>query len=448
MLYNRVRLKQNAKAAMAQANPKTWLVTLVFLLLLGVIPGAVNGLVSNPMGEYIGRIVAAVMENGSFDALLTHDRGEQILRVAGIVGVTAVFSLGVSIVVTMFRVVMYYGYYGYSLEVYRREPYAGVGSLFKGFPRLGGAVGSAFLVGLFSLLWGLLIYGVDAVITVLVLVLTDGSRVGTWAGLIALFLAAALIHTLITYRYCLTPYFIMDNKDMPVTHAITASVQTMRGNIWKRFVLRLSFLGWELLLTLFILLLFLAGISVVMLVSSGSLLSILSMTERVGRIGPAAVESLAMALLGVAVPLLVVFIVATLAQLPFRLWLTAYENVTFAGFYHGLAGEKMKEPVPAAVAPLTGSVYFDNTQPAAPAAPFTPPAAEKAAAETPPVEVEKAPVAAVPTETAPAAPYTPFGGGDAAPGETASAVAEPAAPAEPETPVLPEIPDTPADPEN
>ncbi len=410
MLYNRVRLKQNAKAAMAQANPKTWLVTLVFLLLLGVVPGAVNGLVSNPMGEYIGRIVAEVMENGSFDALLTHDRGEQILRVAGIVGVTAVFSLGVSIVVTMFRVVMCYGYYGYALEVYRREPYAGVGSLFKSIPRLGGAVGSAFLVGLFSLLWGLLIYGVAVVITVVIAVFTDGGgRVGTFVGLFILFFAASLLHTLVTYRYCLTPYFVMDNKDMPVTHAITASVQTMRGNIWKRFVLRLSFLGWELLLTLFILLLFLAGISVVMLVSSGSLLSILSMADRVGRIGPAAVESLAMALLGVAVPLLVVFIVATLAQLPFRLWLTAYENVTFAGFYHGLAGEKMKEPVPAAVAPLTGSVYFDNTQPAAPAAPFTPPAAEEVPAETPPAAAE---APAEPGEEPPAeAPYTPFGGG-------------------------------------
>lgn len=439
MLYDRVRLKQNAKAAMAQANPKTWLVTLVFLLLLGVVPGTVSGLVSNPIGKYMGDIVAAVMKNGSFDAVLPHDREELILTAIGVLGVTAAFSMGMTVILAIFRVVMNYGYYGYSLEVYRREPYAGAGSLFKGFSRLGGAVGSAFLVGLFSLLWGLLIYGVDAVITVLVLVLTDGSRVGTWAGLIALFLAAALIHTLVTYRYCLTPYFVMDNKEMPVTHAITASVQTMRGNVWKRFVLRLSFLGWELLLDLFILMLFLAGISVAVLVSSGSLLSILTLADRVGRVGPAAVESLVMALLGVAVPFLAVCIVATLAQLPFRLWLTAYENVTFAGFYQELARGKMKEPVPAAVAPLTGSDYFSNAQPAAPAVPFTPPAVEKAAVETPPAEVEKAPAAA-PVEPAPAAPYTPFGGSeDAAPAETTPAESEPpASPAEPEAPADPE----------
>ena len=433
MLYDRVRLKQNAKAAMAHANPKTWLVTLVFVLLTGAVSGTLGALAPNPMGEYVGALVAGMLEKGSYQPTLGDllPGGVAAPAAIGAMGLTVVFSLAAVAVSVIFSVVMSCGYCRYALEVYRREPYAGAGSIFKGFPRFPAAVGSSVLVGIFSLLWGLLIYGVDIFITALVLFLTDGSRVGTWIGLAVLFAAATLVHTLVTYRYSLTPYFVMDDDKLPALQAITASVQAMKGNAWKRFVLGLSFLGWELLRWLITLAVAAVGGVFTFLIAGSSL-------EAVTHPGYGySYAQVGMAMVGLVVAISVVVIIAVLAQLPLELWLISYKNVAYAGFYQLLAGKEEKKPTPA---PVTGSLYFNNTQPAA--------VAEKPPAE-PPAEKEEAPVAVAeelpttaekpapaPEETPTVSPYTPFG-------SSADAAPEP-----PETSAPAEAPETPPEEEN
>lgn len=417
MLYDRVRLKQNARAAMAQANPKTWLVTLVFILLVSVVSGTISALVPNPIGEAVGVLMGSAMESGSFDNLPVE---EQLLGMAGALGITALFSMGATVVVAIFSSIMSYGYCRYALEVYRREAYTGVGSIFKGFSRFGAAVGSSVMVGIFSLLWGLLIYGVDVLITVLVLVLTDGSRVGTWAGLIVLFIAAALIHAIVTYRYCLTPYFVMDNGKLPALQAINASVQAMKGNVWKRFVLDLSFLGWELLRWLITIAVAFVG-GILTLLIAGNSIGVLTHLDQ----GGGAYAQVGIALVGLIVAISLTTIVAVLAQMPLELWLVSYRNVSYAGFYQLLMGKAEEAPV-AVAAPVTGSLYFNNTQPAAPVVPDEPkppvipePAGVEAAPVQAPAVSEEAPAApgAAPVEPA---PYTPFGSSSDAPPEPPS----------------------------
>lgn len=449
MLYDRVRLKQDARAAMAHANPKTWLVTLVFILLTGAVSGTLGALAPNPLGEYVGAVTIGMMENGGYQPTLGDllPGGAAAPAAIGAMGLTMVFSLAAIVVSALFSIVMSYGYSRYAMEVYRREAYAGAGSIFKGFPRLPAAVGSSVLVGIFSLLWGLLIYGVDLFITALVLFLSEGSRVGTWIGLAVLFMIATLVHTLVTYRYSLTVYFVMDDEKLPAFQAITASVQAMKGNAWKRFVLSLSFLGWELLRWLITLVVAAVGGVFAFLIIRGSF----GPLPHLG-MGPASYAQMGAAL-ALAVAILVIAIVAVLIQMPLELWLISYKSVAYAGFYQLLAGKKAEKPAPAA--PVTGSLYFSNAQPAA-----VTPVEETPVTEEPPTAVEKGPVVQEPPAVS---PYTPFASSaDVAPGVPTSSEA-PETPAAPEaapaplpqelseaseTPVSSETSETPTDEEN
>lgn len=421
MKYDRSLMKENAKAAMALAKPKTWIVTLVFLLLLGVVSGVINALAPDPLGEYIGSLVGTAMEGGSFDSTPPEDL---LLGLVGVLGAGAVLSVAAAVLTALFSVLMNYGYRGYALEVYRREPCAGLGSLFKGFPRFGAAVGSAILVGLFSFLWGLLIYSVDAIINFLVIVLCKDLPTGGWVGLIVLFLAAGPLHSIITYRYCLTPYYVMGQGRLGASDAVNASVKAMKGNIFKRFVLELSFLGWKLLLKLIILAVFLCSAVIAAFVSGGGLLNLIDMAERGRYMGPEEVGQFVAALLGVAIPFLVAAAVTVLAQLPMNLWLTAYRNVSCAGFFQEITGgvaqaSGMMPPPPYAPS------GFNNVQPPVPGGPSMP-------------EAVSAPVAA---------PYTPFGGQTGAAPQAVPYVPFGAQAGATQLPEEPQAPDAPADPE-
>lgn len=52
------------------------------------------------------------------------------------------------------------------------------------------------------------------------------------------------------YSYAMTPYILAENPKMGVNEAITASRRMMRGNKWRLFCLRLSFIGWHILVGL------------------------------------------------------------------------------------------------------------------------------------------------------------------------------------------------------
>ena len=53
-----------------------------------------------------------------------------------------------------------------------------------------------------------------------------------------------------TYSYAMTPYIMAEHPGLTANEAITESRRIMDGNKWRLFCLDLSFLGWELLCTL------------------------------------------------------------------------------------------------------------------------------------------------------------------------------------------------------
>lgn len=438
MNYNRAQMKQNAKAAMAAARPKAWLVTLVFLALLTLVPTGVNALANILSGAslmtFLGKLVD-LLENIEFA------RPEQLVSMSlSFIGVSAALSSVASIVITIFRILMNYGYAGYSLQVYRRESQAGIGSLFLGVPLFGSVILSALLVWIFSFLWGFLIYGLTIIAAVLLILFLDsGSGI---AGLLTILLVvvAVVAHGLITLRYTLTPYFVMSRK-LDGSAAVKASTQAMKGNLWKRLVLELSFLGWEMLLGLICFLAALICFVLATLVSGNAILDLVGQLDRYryySDLSPA-LELLLSGLRGIVIPYAVAMVVTALVQLPMQLWLMTYKNVAYAGFFQEIVGSQNQAPIPVAAA------QFASGQP-------TPPFASDMSAPAAPI----VPIPAAPdVPPSPATPtYTPFDkwtGAPQAPVEEIPAAPEapPIAPVVPETPpIAPETPPiTPEDPE-
>ena len=89
-----------------------------------------------------------------------------------------------------------------------------VGNIFYGFEDLWAAIKAQFFMGLFILLWYLLLI---------------------IPGIIK------------TYAYSMTFYILAENKGMPVLEAITLSKKMMDGHKMDLFRLFLSFIGWFIL---------------------------------------------------------------------------------------------------------------------------------------------------------------------------------------------------------
>ena len=74
-----------------------------------------------------------------------------------------------------------------------------------------------------------------------------------------LVIAGAILSVIVTYRYRLAVYFLLDNPEMGALAAITESKRAMMGWKGELFIQDLSFLGWWLLLSLASLLAFSLG---------------------------------------------------------------------------------------------------------------------------------------------------------------------------------------------
>lgn len=90
-----------------------------------------------------------------------------------------------------------------------------IGTFFGGiFQKFFKRWGASLLIGLYTLLWTLLL-------------IIPGIVKG--------------------YAYAMTPYIMIEKPDMGINDAITKSRQLMKGHKWKLFLLDLSFTGWMLL---------------------------------------------------------------------------------------------------------------------------------------------------------------------------------------------------------
>ena len=188
---NRALLKQDAKDAMRLANPHPVLVTLALL--------AVSIAASIILG-----VVSAIFSIGG---ALT---GSDAVSVVG-----ALIYFVVAVVVALLLATVEYGYYVYSLKVFKHEA-AGIGDLFGHFHMLFKVFGLSLWMSLFIMLWSCLCY---------------------IPGIIA------------ALRYSQAFFILAENPDKGIRECVNESKLLMSGHIWEYFVLQLSVILWILLVS-------------------------------------------------------------------------------------------------------------------------------------------------------------------------------------------------------
>lgn len=107
-----------------------------------------------------------------------------------------------------------FGYAKFNLNLIDRKP-AVVSDLFSQFNRMGQGFCMNLLMGIYTFLWTLL------------------------------FIIPGIVKS---YSYAMTPYILAEHPELTVNQAITESRRIMQGNKGRLFCLRLSFIGWVLLL--------------------------------------------------------------------------------------------------------------------------------------------------------------------------------------------------------
>ena len=195
--FDRPREKAAARESMREAHPNPMLVTLVYLL----------------VAVAVGAVSAYALGGGVRISLGGHMYYAYETGTALASGVLAAF---LRILISLFTAMLSYGYLAYTLYVSRRQE-AGFGDLTLGFSDAGRVIVLNILIGLFVMLWSLLLI---------------------IPGIMA------------AYSYRLAPYILLDNPEIGAREAIRRSKELMYGHRWELFVCDASFIGWALLTAL------------------------------------------------------------------------------------------------------------------------------------------------------------------------------------------------------
>lgn len=223
--------------------------------------------------------------SGSFGA-----SEEELMIFFGILMIILGIVLVMSLALSLPRGALQLGYARFNLKLVDGED-ARFGDLFSRFNRFGAAFLMDFLVGLFTFLWSLL------------------------------FIVPGIIKS---YSYSMSSFVMLENPHLSATEAITESRRLMDGNKWRLYCLRLSFIGWELLI---ILPLFIP------IVVTGVAAGLYS-------------YSYDETWLGIAIVALLFLIGAILLTSAGTLFLAPYQNAAYAAFYRRICEEKNPTSAP------------------------------------------------------------------------------------------------------
>lgn len=201
------------------------------------------------VGILAGLLGASIsMEAGTGNATSgiggTSDTVENYLSSAGISATLLAVFFGVLLVLVLWMLVSVViggattlGFAKYNLRlVDGRNPK--VRLLFSQYDRLGTGFAMQFFRKLFVFLWSLLF---------------------VIPGIIA------------NYSYYMTPYILCEHPEMTAREAIQKSKEMMKGNRWRLFCLKISFIGWELLASAVVVIIALLIMSPLVLVSNDPL---------------------------------------------------------------------------------------------------------------------------------------------------------------------------------
>lgn len=290
MEIHRKALKEQARQIMRQHRPPVWLVALVFW-------GLTNGVST----------VAGLADLTTSVAIPTQVK---------------FLPLFFTLLLTLYGVVMAFGYQFWCLRAWRREP-VGYANLIDGFGMVGRVLLMEVHIFVRTLGWSMLVM-VPFVIVTSSLYSWEAIMIATWIFLL-IFMPYFYV---IQLRYALAPYLLADHADSwNASQAVRESVSLMRGWKMELFKLDLSFLGWYLLQWL-------------LSVAIQSLFLLPTLMTAMGN-GQMEAETL---LTIFAAGTTVGSVVATLICLPLDLFLLPYTGLSRAGFYD--ARSKLVPPAP------------------------------------------------------------------------------------------------------
>ena len=290
MELDRKALRARVRERMREAQPPFWLVTLAFLLMT------------------TGLSTAGKLSGAAYIALPP--------------GPEDTIPMFLALLIGLLTVVFQFGYQNWALDLYRgREP--GYGALLDGFSIAGRLVLMEVYIAVYTTLWALAVM-LPACLVIIALLPTMAAFL---LLSLALPLAAQVVTAVVSYRYAMAPYRLMDHPELGPFSAIRGSVAMMRGWKWQLFRLDLTFLGWfvlNLVLSTGVQLPFLwAALQPILQtgVSSGDVLL-----------------STQLELSWAAV------LLSVLIQIPVTLWLTPCRTISYAGFYQALTDRPAPPP--------------------------------------------------------------------------------------------------------
>ena len=214
MYFDRIALKRTTKRLVTQGNPAVYLVTLVFLLATTWVTSISGLAVASPLNG-----IVEVMESWSVTMMESEYISESAMDAmmqqlgAAMTGPQVMIGLLVSLIVSLYSMVVSIGYYGYTLRIMRGEE-GGFGDLFSCFYMAGKIIWLQILKLIFIYLWTLLFF---------------------FPGIIA------------NYRYRMAEYCLLDDPDISALEAIRRSKKLMQGKKFDLFATEFSFIGWILL---------------------------------------------------------------------------------------------------------------------------------------------------------------------------------------------------------
>ena len=302
MRLNSKQLKRPARQAMRAAVPSALLTTLLFWLLTDALDTAVT----------------LFAPDASLDALSASLTGQ------GADGWTAMF---LSILLTLYLVVMRFGYRAWALRTARGEQ-TGFGCLLDGFGMAGRVLVMQMHIFLRMFLWCIACTAVLAGVLTSVFLFLDLDPyllyLLVWLVIPLVYLAVLLL----TLRYSLSAYLLWDYPDAGPGTAVRRSAEMMRGNVWRLFRLYLSFWLW-----------FLASFAISSAVEAALLLpdadairQLLALQDYTGMI----------ALVQQTLNAPAARILSLLAALPLSLLLSPYFHLSLANFYRDLSRETVE----------------------------------------------------------------------------------------------------------
>ena len=245
MDVQRTQLKQAVRQAMKQTRPRPIWMTLLYLVIVAVGGSLIQRLLSglDGSGQVIGYYLMMVL-NGVPSQQAAQELLEWVLaNGAQMIAAIVVGLLVINFVVYLWKSLMAVGFEGYCLSMVRGEN-PGVPRLFCAFPRVGSALLTRIVTGIFVFLWFLLFFAAGGVVIALLLLLT-----GILPGplLMVMWLASLIAMAIgiiwISLRYAMADYLLLD-QGLSGLAAVRRSKEMMRGNTKRLFVLLLSFIGW------------------------------------------------------------------------------------------------------------------------------------------------------------------------------------------------------------